>query len=304
MYAKDSWILDDELGYRLADNLDYPLQTQEFNVRLTTNEDGIRDEIQEKYYTILAIGDSFTMGVGVESNETYAHHLETFIAQDNIATEVINLGVPGYGTVQEQLYLQRMISRFQPETIILGLLIDNDIRNDAIFATTHYSLVDGYLVQGDPPKNTLIQRIRVFLNTHVYTWVWLKRTLVQIDFIRNFRRSLNKNFDPANDNALLTFGWNITQQTLLNIKHIAETHHANFIVVLIPEKNILEHKTPKETYTFVHAFLQNNSIPTLDALTLFENTPDPLSYYFEIDGHWNAKAHKLVAEHLYSSFFS
>ena len=48
------------------------------------------------------LGDSFTFGEDVGDDETYSHHLEQLLP----GTEVINLGVHGYGHDQMLIYLR------------------------------------------------------------------------------------------------------------------------------------------------------------------------------------------------------
>ena len=82
-------------------------------VDLETNSIGLRNrEISPLpspgTYRILALGDSLTLGWGVESNETFAIKLEQILNKkppnDYKRVEVINAGVGNYNTSQEVAY--------------------------------------------------------------------------------------------------------------------------------------------------------------------------------------------------------
>lgn len=74
---------------------------------------------------IVTIGGSTTYGVGVNNDETWPHHLQQELGNDY---EVINMGVPGYSTVENLLQTKMYLSELQPDLAIyyVGL---NDLRN-------------------------------------------------------------------------------------------------------------------------------------------------------------------------------
>ncbi|MCO5169441.1 MAG: SGNH/GDSL hydrolase family protein [Planctomycetes bacterium] len=73
---------------------------------------------------VLAIGDSFTYGIGVQEEETYAARLEALEPR----LQVINAGVQGYGTTQAlQLYRER--GALDADVVLLGYFW-NDLANN------------------------------------------------------------------------------------------------------------------------------------------------------------------------------
>lgn len=74
---------------------------------------------------IVLVGDSFTWGEDVSNPETFAHHLERRLER----TEVVNLGVHGYGTDQQLLHLRGLGLRLRPDLVVLGLFEENVHRN-------------------------------------------------------------------------------------------------------------------------------------------------------------------------------
>lgn len=73
---------------------------------------------------ILTIGDSFTYGLGVRDEETFAAQLGKLTK-----AEVINAGVNAYGVDQALLMWEQDGRRFKPEVVVLGYYVDDFYRN-------------------------------------------------------------------------------------------------------------------------------------------------------------------------------
>ena len=73
---------------------------------------------------ILALGDSFTYGLGVPDQSTYSAWLERISG-----IEVINAGANGYGIDQSLLMWETEGKRLQPSIVILGYCVDDFFRN-------------------------------------------------------------------------------------------------------------------------------------------------------------------------------
>jgi hypothetical protein len=111
---------------------------------MTVSSQGIRDrEYGPKppdTFRIVMLGDSFTMGSGLESNETIDSVLETLLQKTDISCDiqVINCGVGGYAPWQERIFLQERGFSFEPDLVILQLFPANDVAGS-------YSKVEKYL---------------------------------------------------------------------------------------------------------------------------------------------------------------
>jgi hypothetical protein len=73
---------------------------------------------------VAAVGDSFTFGLEVRYEETWAHQLELALGSE---FQVLNFGVDGYGVDQAYLRYRRDVAAWHPEIVILGV-IDDDFR--------------------------------------------------------------------------------------------------------------------------------------------------------------------------------
>lgn len=74
---------------------------------------------------LVAVGDSFTHGDGVTNEQTWAHRLEQLRGD----LEVVNLGVPGYGTDQAFLRWRRDAASLHADFAVLGIWPENVCRN-------------------------------------------------------------------------------------------------------------------------------------------------------------------------------
>ncbi|MFQ5558970.1 MAG: hypothetical protein ACE5FU_00095 [Nitrospinota bacterium] len=105
------------------------------------------DYKNEEPFIYLA-GDSFTWG--------YAPFKKKFgsIMEEILSTRVLKCGVSGFGTKQEYLKAQTILTRlkFKPRLIVVGYFIGNDFEDDYTFP--NYAVHEGYRVQVRYVKNT------------------------------------------------------------------------------------------------------------------------------------------------------
>ncbi|HOQ31258.1 MAG TPA: SGNH/GDSL hydrolase family protein [Candidatus Hydrogenedens sp.] len=114
-----------------------PLSRQEFasvdfKYVVETNSLGIRDrEIQRPKsagtYRIIAVGDSYTYGWGVNIEETWLRRLEQKLSLTNRQIETVNLGKPGTGPPFYAEISRTVVPLLEPDLILVGILQGNDI---------------------------------------------------------------------------------------------------------------------------------------------------------------------------------
>src|SRR5437762_1543338 len=111
-------------------------------VHIVTNSLGLRGpEIGPKpagVRRVLALGDSFTFGHAVEAAEAWPAVLEGLLnARGGPRYEVVNAGVGGYGTGQELLLYEELESRVQPDLVVLGFAVVNDVLDNLCIYAEH-----------------------------------------------------------------------------------------------------------------------------------------------------------------------
>jgi len=120
-------IPDDRLGWKLRPDMNLRLSLADsYDVTITSNSKGIRDRREFSYtkppgtLRILALGDSFTFGTGVENDETWPARLEFHLREAGTVAEVINAGVGAYGTDQTYLYYLAEGAKYGADLVVIG----------------------------------------------------------------------------------------------------------------------------------------------------------------------------------------
>ena len=106
-------------------------KTIEFTSDVTTNSLGFRDrEFGDRKHRIrvVAVGDSFTFGWGVQQDEPWPKVLEQVLQQHGMDVEVADLGQPGAGPNEYTTIVERAISRLKPDFVVIGMLDGDDLQ--------------------------------------------------------------------------------------------------------------------------------------------------------------------------------
>jgi len=77
-----------------------------------------REDKQAKY-RVLFLGDSFTYGIGVNDDHTFASQVERILTADHLSVEVMNAGCPGKGTDYEVKLFDIVGRKFHPDLTVL-----------------------------------------------------------------------------------------------------------------------------------------------------------------------------------------
>lgn len=116
---------DEKIGWGFKPNSESREITSDFDVVYSINSKGIRDkeisfEKLPEEFRIIALGESTVFGWGVNYGKRFSEIIEQIL--DN--TEVINMGVGGFGMDQSFLQLERDGFKFNPDLVILFLFDD------------------------------------------------------------------------------------------------------------------------------------------------------------------------------------
>jgi lysophospholipase L1-like esterase len=118
-------------------NLEDELVRSEFRTRVVTNELGFREPRlpgpkPDGTTRIVALGDSFTHGYGVEEDEAFPRVLEELLDEhdERRRYEVINLGVPGSCPLDYEANLRDVGLAYEPDLVVVSVMGNdvNDVR--------------------------------------------------------------------------------------------------------------------------------------------------------------------------------
>lgn len=107
-------------------------ESADFRYSVYINSIGIRDrELPRERgdaYRILAIGDSYTYGWGVDIENTWMRMLEQRLRESGKEVEILNLGKPGSGPPFYSEIAEKAIPLLRPDLVLVCMLQGNDIR--------------------------------------------------------------------------------------------------------------------------------------------------------------------------------
>ena len=215
---------------------------------------------------IVAIGDSYTLGVGVHQADTFEERLARSLngqrkAAGEPVTDVINCGVSGYATREERLFFELFASRYQPHIVLL-MLVFNDER----------SWLDdvrlGYVHAPSALENILLSWRLVQTMRH-------EGRRPPPDFTPNVQEILRLNEDCRRQNARLA--------------------------VFFFRNSELQHYAWQPMVTTISAGLANTDIPVIDlGNELLRAHSEVQLAVHPLDGHPNEVAHAMAAEQIES----
>lgn len=228
-----------DLGWVARKNLK---QTDKAGNTYTTNSQGFRSlreysAIDHEKYVVLVVGDSFTYGADADDSVAWPAIFQSL----DPSLEVLNLGMPGYGTDQMYLLLQKYIAEFRPN-LVIAAVYDEDVFRALLsfrsFQKPRYIVDNGELRLtnvpiGDP--ESVYASLKKEMGLELF---WSNFRLV--NFIQNtffqLRAKLNK--QPA---SLLKYGLlvddeykQLNEKILQGIRDVSQQHQADFMIAYVP----------------------------------------------------------------------
>ena len=177
---------DAELGWTLRPDVAWPDAPASWENGLSTNAAGFRDapHAEEKApgaYRVVVLGDSFVFGSGVPQDAILTRRLAARLGP---GFEIVNLGVPGYGTDQELLTLRRWGRKLSPDLVLLGFFWNDLMENtsDRIYGLPkpRFTLEGGRLVLHPPAgfsAPSAFARVDATLASTSHLWSLLRNGL-------------------------------------------------------------------------------------------------------------------------------
>jgi hypothetical protein len=132
---------DLESGWNLPRSLRVPLT-------FTYDGGGYRNARERDRADVALIGDSYVEGLYVSDEQTVARRLEELLDRS-----VVNLGVAGYGTLQELIVLRRDALPLRPQVIVWFFFEGNDLYNDHAFENMMLALQEGHADPSAPTRS-------------------------------------------------------------------------------------------------------------------------------------------------------
>lgn len=301
-----------------------------FNTTFTTNSRGLRGKREYAIPAppgvrrIVALGDSFTWGFGVNDDEVYTEHLSRNLP----ATEVVNLGVSGFDLRSELTYLQDEGMRYQPQAVLLAVCQNDICWHRPVVAQPAPSLAAAAGPTMRPPRNAF-QRLKAGLFEHCRLYALVIEAInsrkelalaaVRIglkDELGGFEL-LDYSLRPAlrNPPERMQRAWSQFGPDLLAIRDYLRERDVTLVLTLIPARQTLDRANfmrsiaytkyadsdfdLDEPYRRIERFAREHGIAVCNPLEVFrERIADGEELYLPNDMHFGPAGHRLFAEQI------
>jgi len=262
--------------------------TGDFDVEVAFNENGFRDrkELSSADSDLILVGDSFGMGWGVEEHERFSN-----IAEERINRDIFNVSMPtdiaGY-----QKLLSFAQKRGSFDKLIVSVCMENDLANyntgEQSFSNSRTLLtpIKSFLVKRSTFYNALAAGVR---DSEVLHDLGVKLHLI------------DSSLDELNQNQYSAEVIDSSRTELTELIVEGGFRNEDTFVLIIPSRALWigDHK---DTEAKVHAeFVSKISsigFHVLDMRPVLDREKKPMDYFFDNDGHWNARGHELAATEL------
>jgi len=284
-----------------------PLQTVrqatpkgDYDLLIRFNEDGFRDTKNLREATEadwFAVGDSYTIGWGVEADDRFSDRLEQSFQSNHIAARVFNIAIPDNIVGYQRLVAYAESRGPKIRHLVVGICMENDLCD----YTPHRSSSEMMAAPGGLGKSKK-EAVRRWFKKHSALYIAASFTMQKFAFLRG----LLEKAGVARDVQALS-GYNEWNETVLNTSRdeLVKLVSGRDAVVLIVPSRLMWQGNKRETEIRVHeAFvrmLREAGVEVVDPKAALEAGGDPLSYYFKTDPHWNPRGHEIAARELFKA---
>src|SRR5215510_7698572 len=256
------------------------------NKILNTNSKGLRGKRDFSYtqdkekLRILILGDSFTFGDEVSDDETYPYYLQQMLPH----TEIINMGVHGYGHDQMLILPREEGIKYEPDIVIVGFLpldMSRNLLKFRDFAKPRFVLEKGELkLTGTPVPRP----------EEILQWDWTRPRI--LDLFSLIRHSVEK-FSGLQQKKMEA----ITTALLMELIQSVESIPATPILAYLPRGREIALDiavTQDEKYLF--SVCQLNEQARCFSTRPYFAEKIAKGETFKPGGHWEPAGHLAVAE--------
>lgn len=274
---------DSMFFYRLRPNNQCQFSNVEFSNTIKTNSKGVRDdEASLSRPDVICIGDSYTMGWGVEQDQSFPSVLEK-----STGLKVLNAGMSSFGTVRELRKLSTLDTS-NCKWVVLQYC-GNDVEENKTYVDKGFNLQ----TSGAAAYDTLLRRSEW---NHAY---YPGKTFFSVGMfrikqaIKDLRKKDTTYVIPVGPAQVVTIPESAKMFAEILRRHAALLKNRNLIVLYVAEG--------RKDFVFVESVKQLLSTsPYKEEITNpvhFVNTSSLLdtSDNYVLDDHYNAKGHEKIA---------
>ncbi len=274
----------------------------EFTMEIHTNGGGLREDREfadagsDSIPRVLCIGDSFTCGLGVHGDETFAKVADRSLGEN---VEVINAGVVATGTAEQLAWYELTGYEYGPDVVVLAFCINDwtDNTKGGLFTLA----ADSSLVQHPATETRSLRWLRKLRALPGYD-TWFARSHF-LNRLRQWyaRRHHGRLEREAADGAVDAEVWRheraLTEALLKELRAACEGRGTALLVMPVPA--LPGSGEPVRRQSELAAFLDREGFAWLDLRPDIELKADSIAdLYYPVDGHWTAAGNALAGRRL------
>lgn len=249
------------------------------------------NQIDGDLFRIVVLGDSITMGLGVEASETYVSQLQNILnpLQFSGGTvriyETFNLGNWGYTTSQEAAVFDEVGIKLKPKIVIVQF--DSSDPNEAY----NFEKDKLYLNLRAIPDSLIPYRINQFLKTYSYTY------LFSINHYYNFISRFQADIKPNSNN--IQEGWHIVENSLLQIEQTAKKNDVQMIILGVPNRSKLLQKDQTDNNKRIQqlsSLAKKHKFNYLELTKSLQSYPKPEDLFIPDNYHFSRLGNNYVGQ--------
>lgn len=316
--------------HKLVPNSLARFEQRDFSYIQRVNNFGMRGkdidfEKDKDKYRIIMLGDSFTMGKGVEDDQTFSALVQKRLDENtnncnkyrNI--EVLNAGVDSYAPILSYIQLSRDLVALEPDMVVLNLDV-SDLTQEAAYRDigTRDSIGRVISVPGPDEEYTFSEVIRDWVDNNLYMTrlilFYTNKLLGYRDLtVRGVVTQANREivaYTLASDTADRNQQWESLFESIIRIRDFCKERGIQFILTIYPwAHQVSDDEWIPGRYTFmskedsatdanleiVDAFTKRSNIDFLSLFENFRSYNQKEKLYFDYDMHWTPAGHNVMA---------
>ena len=226
----------------------YTHTSPDVTVSFRINAQGMRSDVDYPHEKpagrrrIVCVGDSFTIGYEVESDQCFAKVLEAKLRADGIDVEVLNAGVSGYSTAEAVLYVERELLEYAPDVIVASFFINDlvdNVRSD-LFRLDGDRLLqqrEVYVPLGGIGNFLNSNFLFNFLSEHSNAFVFVKENITRVlksELAQRNLENLERAADPSSRSSVQDYERRLAAALLRRLRDVCSSRAIPLVVQVIP----------------------------------------------------------------------
>lgn len=246
-------------------------------------------------YRLICLGDSFTLGYGVDDRETFPFQLQQNL---KAGTQVVNMGQGGYSVGQSYLWLKRSAPELKPDLVVCVFIVEDFRRLNSTltgngFSTPQFEVENGSLVVSNIPVPKKLQAGETLSQNFAIAESLTNHSMLA----KGIAKMVSSEKMDADEHALF-----VALHLLRETSRICNEMNCPMVVALTP--TLPELFDPASSLKYqqysdsLKSFLKTEGIPFHDLRPAFQNLDSETIFLDEKFHHYSAEGNRVVAEAL------